>query len=119
MVESHNTNFDNDDAKEVCQAFDVGFNSRDVNLTYEQFLKGSTIWAWTLSPDTDANNNIALLQKPTNFEADIYVKNGYTRNADLTARLLLNLLKLFLLALTIKFVSCEDDIKHSHVGFQH
>ena len=23
----------------VCQAFDVGFNSRDVNLTYEQFLK--------------------------------------------------------------------------------
>ena len=47
MVESHNTNFDNDDAKEVyyhvCQTFDVGFNSRDVNLTYEQFLKGSTI----------------------------------------------------------------------------
>ena len=89
MMESHNTNFDNDDAKEVYyyvyQAFDVGFNSRNVNLTYEQFLKGSTIWAWTLSPDTDTNNNVALLQKPTNFEADIYVKNGYTQNADLTA----------------------------------
>ena len=41
-MESHNTNFDNGDAKEVyyhvCQAFDVGFNSRNVNLTYEQFL---------------------------------------------------------------------------------
>ena len=70
----------------VCQAFDVRFNSRDVNLTYKQFLKGSTIWAWILSPDTDANYNVALLlQKPANFEADIYVKNGYTRNADLTA----------------------------------
>ena len=33
----------------------------------------------------DANNNVALLQKPANFKADIYVKNGYTRNADLTA----------------------------------
>ena len=47
MVESHNTNFDNDDSKEVyyhvCQAFNVEFNSRNVNLTYEQFLKGSTI----------------------------------------------------------------------------
>ena len=69
----------------VCQAFDVGFNSCNVNLTYKQFLKGSTIWAWTLSPDTDANNNVALLKKPTNFEADIYVKNRYTGNADLTA----------------------------------
>ena len=89
MVESHNTDFENGDAKELyfhlCEALDVGFNSRDVNLTYEQFLKGSTIWAWTLSPDMDANNNVALLQKPGNFEADIYVKNGYTQNADLTA----------------------------------
>ena len=33
--------------------------------------------------------------------------------------LLENLLKLFLSALTIKFLSCKDDIKHSHVGFQH
>ena len=48
MVESHNTNLENGDAKEIyfhlCEALDVGFNSRDVNLTYEQFLKGSTIW---------------------------------------------------------------------------
>ena len=89
MVESHNTDFENGDAKELyfhlCEALDVGFNSRDVNLTYEQFLKGSTIWAWTLSPDMNANNNVALLQKPGHFEADIYVKNGYTQNADLTA----------------------------------
>ena len=86
MLESHNTDFENEDAKEVynhvCQAFDVGFNSRDANLSYEQFLDGSTMWAWTLSPDVDANNNVAL---PGNFEADIYVKNGSTRNADLTA----------------------------------
>ena len=33
----------------------------------------------------DASNNVALLQKPTNFEADLYVKNGYTENADFTA----------------------------------
>ena len=38
MVESHNTDFDNEDATKeayfhVCQAFDVGFNSCDVNLT--------------------------------------------------------------------------------------
>ena len=89
MLESHNTNFDNDDAKElyfnVCQSFNVGFNSRNINITYEQFLDGSTMWAWTLSSDRDANNNVALLQKPANFEADIYVKNGYTDNADLTA----------------------------------
>ena len=79
----------NSDAKEVYyhvyQAFDVGINSRDVNLTYEQFLKGSTVWAWTLSPDTNTNNNVALLQKPANFEADVYVKNGCTQNVDLTA----------------------------------
>ena len=89
MLECYNTNFDNNDAKElyyhVCQAFDVGFNGCDVNLTYEQFLNGSTMWAWTLSPDMDANNNVALLQKPGNFEADIYVRNGYTQNVDLTA----------------------------------
>ena len=49
MVESHSTDFDNEDAKEaylhVCQAFDAGFNSRDINLTYKQFLKGLTTWA--------------------------------------------------------------------------
>ena len=87
------------DAKEVyyyaCQAFDIGFNSRDANLTYEQFLDGSTMWAWTLSPDTDANNNFALLQKPGNFEAHIYVKNGYTQNADLTALLIGKFIKIF------------------------
>ena len=41
MEESHNRDFDNEDTKEayfhVCQAFDVGFNSCGVNLTYEQF----------------------------------------------------------------------------------
>ena len=86
MLESHNTDFENEDVKEVyyhvCQAFDVGFNSRDVNLTYEQFLDGSTVWAWTLLPDMNANINVALLQKPGNF---IYVKNEYTQNADLIA----------------------------------
>ena len=48
VLESHITDFENEDAKEVyyhvCQAFDVGFNSRDANLTYEQFLDGSTMW---------------------------------------------------------------------------
>ena len=43
MVESHSTDFDNENAKEVyfhvCQAFDVGFNSRDVNLTLNNFSK--------------------------------------------------------------------------------
>ena len=75
IVESHYTDIDNDNAKEayfhVCQTFDVDFNSHDINLTHEQFLKGSTIWAGTFSSDTDANNSVALLQKPANFEADI------------------------------------------------
>ena len=104
MLESHNTDFENEDAKEVyyhvCQAFDIGFNSCDANLT---ILDGSTMWAWTLSPDMDANNNVALLQKPGNFEADIhvYVKNGYTQNADLQHCLLGSSSNLFLLAPTI------------------
>ena len=69
----------------LCQAFDVGHNSRDINLNYEQFLQGSTIWAWTLSPDMDANNSVGLLQKPGNFTVDIYVKSGHTTNPALTA----------------------------------
>ena len=90
MIEAINTHFDEEgDAKEayffMCQAFDVGNNSRDVNLTYEAFVKGSTMWAWTLSPDMDANSGIAMVQKPGNFEADIYVKNGHTTNPALTA----------------------------------
>lgn len=88
MLEAFETDFDNSDAKQayyfVCQAFDVGHNSRDANLTYEQYLNGATMWAWTLSPDMDANNGVGLLQRPGNYEADIYVKAG-TVNPDLTA----------------------------------
>ena len=90
MTEAINTNFAADgDAKEayffLCQAFDVGFNSRDVNLTYEEFRNGSTIFSWTISPDMDANNGVGIIQKPGNFEADIYVTNGHVNNPALTA----------------------------------
>jgi hypothetical protein len=88
MLEAFETDFDTSDAKQayyfVCQAFDVGHNSRDANLTYEQYLEGATMWAWTLSPDMDANNGVGLLQRPGNYEADIYVKAGHA-NPDLTA----------------------------------
>ena len=107
MLDSHNTDFENEDAKEVyyhmCQAFDVGFNSHDANLTYKQFLDGSTMWAWTLSPDTDANNNVALLQKPGNFEADIMSRMDTLKMLILLHCLLGSSSNLFLLAQTIKF----------------
>ena len=42
-----------------------------------------------VNTSTNASNSVALLQKPANFEADIlYVKKGYTQNADLTALLI-------------------------------
>ena len=89
MTESIVSDFtENGDAKDayyfMCQAFDVGHNGHDVNVTYEQFLNGLTIWAWTLSPDMDANSGVGLLQRPANFEVDIYVKNTQN-NAGLTA----------------------------------
>ena len=91
MVENQTSVFDPEDqldAKEVyyfvCQAFDVGHNGKDANLSYEQFVHGSTIWAWTTSPDMDANNGVALLQKPGNFECDIYMSST-AANAGLTA----------------------------------
>jgi hypothetical protein len=78
MVEAIETNFTDEDALDsygyVCEAFDVGFNGRDANLSYDQFIKGATMWAWTLSPDMDANNGVGLLQTTSNIEADIYVK---------------------------------------------
>lgn len=88
MVEAIETDFTTEDAiesyKYVTEAFDVGLNGRDANLSYEQFIKGSTMWAWTLSPDMDANNGVGLLQTTTNFEADIYVKST-VENPALTA----------------------------------
>jgi hypothetical protein len=91
MAEAQNTQFlagNTQDAVEayhyVCQAFDVGHNGRDVNLTYEQYINGATIWAWTLSPDMDGNNGVTLTQKPGNFEVDIYVSNE-KENPGLTA----------------------------------
>ena len=70
--------------KYVMEAFNVGLNGRDANLTYDQFINGSTMWAWTLAPDMDANNGVGLLQTTAQFEADIYVKSGHN-NPDLTA----------------------------------
>ena len=88
MIESIKTNFDNKDAVEayyfLCQAFDIGYNGRDNNLTYEEFINGGTIWAFTLAPDMDGNSGVGLIQKPGNFEVDIYFKNG-VKNTALTA----------------------------------
>jgi hypothetical protein len=88
MTEAIETDFTAQDAldsyKYVTEAFDVGFNGRDVDMTYEQFIAGSTMWAWTISPDMDANNGVGLLQTTTNFEADIHVKAGVD-NVGLTA----------------------------------
>ena len=90
MTESIITNFENDSGgalasyKYVMEAFNVGLNGRDANLTYDQFINGSTMWAWTLAPDMDANNGVGLLQTTAQFEADIYVKSGHN-NPDLTA----------------------------------
>ena len=68
----------------ACQSLDVGHNSRDVDLTYEQYCNNSTFWAWTLSPDMDGNSGVCMIQKPGNFELDIYVAPG-TANPALTA----------------------------------
>lgn len=89
MVEAIETDFSAtgdalDCYKYLTEALDVGFNGRDANITYDQFVKGSTMWAWTLSPDMDANNGVGLLQTTTNFEADIYVKSD-KENPALTA----------------------------------
>lgn len=87
MVDALITDFQHNKAMDpyfhTCQAFNVGLNGRDVNLTLDQFIKGSTIWAWTLSPDMDADNGVGQVQKPGNFEADIYVRSGYSGNKDL------------------------------------
>jgi len=66
------------------QGLDLGNSSRDVNLTYEQFSSGLTVWIWTLNPDMDAQSGVSLVQKPANFEADIYIKAGHN-NPALTA----------------------------------
>ena len=88
MIESINTDFENKNVSEayyfLCQAFDVGHNGRDINLTYEAFINGCTMWAFTLSPDMDGNSGASLIQKPGNFEVDIYFKNG-SENPALTA----------------------------------
>ena len=88
MIESINTDFENKNVSEayyfLCQAFDVGHNGRDINLTYEAFINGCTMWAFTLSPDMDGNSGAGLIQKPGNFEVDIYFKNG-SENPALTA----------------------------------
>ena len=88
MIEAINTDFGNKEASEayyfLCQAFDVGHNGRDNNLTYDAFINGSTMWAFTLAPDMDGNSGAGLIQKPGNFEVDIYFKNGST-NPALTA----------------------------------
>jgi len=90
MTESIITNFENDSGgalasyKYVMEAFNVGLNGRDANLTYDQFINGSTMWACTLAPDMDANNGVGLLETTAQFEADIYVKSGHN-NPDLTA----------------------------------
>jgi hypothetical protein len=68
----------------VTDAFNVGFNSQDCNLTYEQFIQGSTMWAWTLSPDMDANNGVGVLQTTTSLEVEIQVKSSVD-NPGLTA----------------------------------
>ena len=46
----------------ACQSLDVGHNSRDVDLTYEQYCNNSTFWAWTLSPDMDGNSVVNGVQ---------------------------------------------------------
>jgi hypothetical protein len=88
MIDSIETDFTKENAhhayKFVMEAFNVGFNGRDVNLTYDQFLKGCTMWAWTLSPDMDANNGVALMQTTSNLEAEINVSSTAT-NPGLTA----------------------------------
>ena len=88
MIESINTDFGEKDVSEayyfLCQAFDVGYNSRDINLTFDEFISGSTIWSFTLSPDMDGNSGVGLIQKPGNFEVDIYFKND-AGNVALTA----------------------------------
>jgi hypothetical protein len=68
----------------VTDAFNVGFNSRDCNLTYEQFVNGSTIWAWTLSPDMDGNNGVGVVQSAPNFDVEIQIKSTVD-NPGLTA----------------------------------
>lgn len=69
----------------MLQTFDVAHNGLDMNVTYDQFLKGCTLWAWTISGDMDPTNGVPVPQRAGNFEADIYVKNNHTTNVGLTA----------------------------------
>lgn len=86
----HITDFEGGDAKvlydRVIDAFQVGFDGADNNLSYEQFMSGSTMWAWTLAPNNDAKCAVGMSLTKGDFEADIYIKQGKADgNADLTA----------------------------------
>jgi hypothetical protein len=86
----HVTNFEGGDAKilydRVIDAFQVGFDGSDNNLSYEQFLNGSTMWTWTLAPNNDAKCSVGMPLAKGDFEADIYIKQGKAdANGDLTA----------------------------------
>ena len=78
-------------AKEVynwfLQALDVGFNSRDVGVTLEQFCAGCTVWAWTLCPDMDANSGLRIPFQPGDLQLDIHV-NQVRNNPALTVIIL-------------------------------
>ena len=74
MIESQNTNFDNQkDAKEayyfVHQAFDVRFNSRDVNNNVVVDITRH-----------GCNNGVGFIQRSGNFEADIHICEVWTCN---------------------------------------
>jgi hypothetical protein len=92
MIECQKSNFTEgatQDAVEpywfLIQSLNVGHNGTNANITLDQFINGSTVWSWILSPDMDANNGMRLPPRPGNFEVDIYVKSGHTTNAGLTA----------------------------------
>jgi hypothetical protein len=84
----HVTNFDKKDAKElydrVLDTFQAGFSGTDINLSYEQFLDGSTMWVWNLTPNHDSSCAVGMPLSKGEFDADIYVKPGQ-QNEDLTA----------------------------------
>jgi hypothetical protein len=86
----HLTDFEGGDAKvlydRVIEAFQVGYNGTDNNLSYAQFLNGSTMWAWTLAPDNDAKSEVSMAKIKGDFDVDIEVKQGKANtNPNLTA----------------------------------
>ena len=92
MIEQIDSDFSSDDGAKIvynffCQALNVGFGNRDVGVTLEEFRNGGTVWAWTLCPDMDANNELRIPYQPGGLQLDIHVSQDRD-NPALTAIIL-------------------------------